>query len=78
MGSDEGAQRYLIVNRRQSQPLSCLMFLSKETTNLYFSCGHVWKRFLVVKSILLGTLNKVVWFLLSETCPSWRLRAKSC
>lgn len=67
-----------MVNHSQCQQLSCSIFLSQENTNLCFSCGHVWKRFLVLKAILLGTLNKVVPFLLSETCPSWRLRAKSC
>lgn len=56
-----------MVNHSQCQQLSCSMFLSQETTNLCFSCGHVWKRFLVLKAILLGTLNKVVPFLLSET-----------
>lgn len=64
------------MDHNQHQQLSCSMLvgqvLSQEATNLHFSCsilcGLVCKTFLVLKAIILDTLNVVFWFLLSKTC----------
>ena len=66
------------MDHSQCQQLCCSMLVgqvpSQEATSLHFSCsilcGLVCKRFLVLKAIILDTLNVVFWFLLSKTCYS--------
>lgn len=64
------------MDHSQCQQLSCAMLVgqvpSQEVANLCFSCsilrGLVCKRFLVLRAIILDTLNGVFWFLLFKTC----------